>query len=61
MRGPNLSLAVDDVRHRWLRLPLPARLSTAAGIGVLGAAGAGYLTSLNPFAQPAHLAVLTRV
>lgn len=61
MRGPNVSLTIDEVRHRWLRLPLPARLTIVAVIGALGAAGAGYLTSLNPFAQPANLAVVTRV
>ena len=65
MREPNLSLAIDDVRGHWAARSLTTRLTTrltiVAMIGGVGAAAVGYLTSLNPYAQPIPLAALTRV
>jgi hypothetical protein len=58
MRGPNLNLAIDGVRAHWGARSLTTRLTVVAALGALGV---GYLISLNPYAQPAHLAVLTRV
>ncbi len=49
------------MRARWATIPLGTRLILLAALGGVGAAGVGYLTSLNPFAQPPHLAVVTRV
>lgn len=53
--------ARTKIRARWLAVPLGTRLIVLAAMGVLGTALVGYLTSLNPYAQPLHAAVVTRV
>ena len=40
MRGPNLSLAIDNVRADWSAVSLRTRLTILTAVGALGAAGA---------------------
>jgi signal transduction histidine kinase len=58
--GPR-GLFGDALRWRGARMPRVWRLSSTALLGMLVAAGVGYLTSRNPHAAPAHGAVELRV
>jgi signal transduction histidine kinase len=49
------------IARLWMSIPGPVRLVAIAGLGVAAATAVGLLTSANPSAQPAGLAVELRV
>ncbi len=56
-----MTKVTTEMRARWATVPPGTRLTLLAALGGVGAAGVGYLASVNPFAEPPQLAVVTRV